>query len=66
MVGKLATRFASTFVAAAAVAAPSVGTAQEWSVQSGATARAEYNDNYFFTAPNQVPPANQGPPVSKQ
>jgi long-subunit fatty acid transport protein len=66
MVEKLATRFASAIVVAATAAAPSVGAAQEWSVQSGATARAEYNDNYFFTAANQLPPVDQLAPVSQQ
>ena len=27
-------------------------------MQSGATARVEYNDNYFFTAVNQTPGVN--------
>ena len=46
----IAIRFDVAFVAAAATAVPSLATAQEWSLQSGATARAEYSDNYFFTA----------------
>ncbi len=37
-------------VATAATAVASLASAQEWSVQSGATARIEYNDNYFFTS----------------
>jgi hypothetical protein len=43
-------RVGAAFVAAAATAVASLATAQEWSVQSGATARVEYNDNYFFTS----------------
>jgi hypothetical protein len=45
----MAIRFGVAFVAAAATVVPSLAAAQEWSVQSGATARTEYNDNYFFT-----------------
>ncbi len=43
-------RLVAVFVAAAATAAPPLVTAQEWLVQSGATARTEYSDNYFFTS----------------
>jgi len=32
---------------------PCVAAAQAWSVQSGVTARGEYNDNYFLTSTNQ-------------
>ena len=32
---------------------PSVAVAQAWLVQSGATARGEFNDNYFFTSTNR-------------
>ena len=32
---------------------PSVAVAQAWFVQSGATARGEFNDNYFFTSTNR-------------
>ena len=42
--------FGVAFVATAATVVASLATAEEWSVQSGATARAEYNDNYFFTS----------------
>ena len=42
-------RFGVTFVAIAATAVASFADAQDWSVQSGAAARVEYNDNYFFT-----------------
>jgi hypothetical protein len=45
----IAIRIGIAFVAAAATTVPSLAAAQEWSVQSGATARAEYSDNYFFT-----------------
>jgi hypothetical protein len=44
-----AIRIGIAFVGAAATAVPSLVAAQEWSVQSGAAARAEYSDNYFFT-----------------
>ncbi len=47
-----AKRVAIILVAAAATAGPSIATAQAWSVQSGATGRGEYTDNYFFTAEN--------------
>lgn len=43
----MAIRFGVVLIATVAVV-PSLATAQEWSVQSGATARAEYNDNYFL------------------
>ena len=36
-----------------AVIVPSVAAAQAWSIQSGATARGEFNDNYFFTSTNR-------------
>jgi hypothetical protein len=51
----MATRLGAVVVATLAAVAPSLASAQGWSVQSGATARAEYNDNYFFTAVNQTP-----------
>ena len=40
-------------LALAAIVTPAVAAAQAWSVQSGATARGEFNDNYFFTSTNQ-------------
>jgi hypothetical protein len=45
----MAMRVGVALVAAAATAVASLATAQDWSVQSGAAARVEYNDNYFFT-----------------
>jgi len=51
----MATRLGVVIVATLAAVAASLAGAQGWSVQSGATARAEYNDNYFFTAVNQTP-----------
>jgi hypothetical protein len=42
-------RFGVAFVATAATVVASHANAQEWSLQSGGTARIEYNDNYFFT-----------------
>jgi hypothetical protein len=50
MLGITAMRLRVALVATAATAVASLATAQEWSVQSGAAARVEYNDNYFFTA----------------
>ena len=47
----MAKRLSVALVAAAATAAAWPVTAQDWSVQSGAAARIEYNDNYFFTSP---------------
>ena len=41
-----------SMLAVAVVALPGLSTAQEWSVRSGAVARSEYSDNYFFTAEN--------------
>ena len=46
----MAKRFGVAFVTTAATAMASLATAEEWSVQSGATGRVEYNDNYFFTS----------------
>ena len=40
-------------LAATGMLATSGVAAQEWLVYSGAAARAEYNDNYFFTTPGQ-------------
>lgn len=54
----MATRLGVVVVATVATVVPSLVSAQDWSVQSGATARAEYNDNYFFTAANQTPGVN--------
>ncbi len=51
----MAKRFGVAFVATAATAVPSFAAAQEWSVQSGAAARSEYNDNYFFTSTGTEP-----------
>lgn len=39
-----------TLVAAAVAAMPALVTAQEWSMQIGGAARAEYTDNYFFAS----------------
>jgi hypothetical protein len=46
----MAERLGVAFVAAAATAMAPLTAAQEWSVQSGAAGRVEYNDNYFFTS----------------
>ena len=54
----MAIRLGVVIVATVAAVVPSLASAQGWSVQSGATARAEYNDNYFFTAANQAPGVN--------
>jgi hypothetical protein len=43
-------RIRAAVVATAATVVASNAVAQEWSVQSGGTARIEYNDNYFFTS----------------
>jgi hypothetical protein len=59
----MAKRLGMAFVAAAATAVASLAGAQEWSVQSGATARVEYNDNYFFTA-SGTPSTTPGSPTS--
>jgi opacity protein-like surface antigen len=40
-------------VVALAAAVPSVAAAQAWVVQSGAAARGEFNDNYFFSTSDQ-------------
>lgn len=48
-----ARRFVAHFMAAAAVAVPSLASAQAWLVEAGVTARSEYNDNYFFSAADQ-------------
>jgi hypothetical protein len=47
----MAKRLSVAVAAAAATAAAWPANAQDWSVQSGAAARIEYNDNYFFTSP---------------
>jgi len=41
-------RLRVAYLAVAATAVASLANAQAWSVQSGATGRLEYNDNYFF------------------
>jgi hypothetical protein len=60
----MATRLGIGLVAAVAA---SLAGAQDWSVQSGATARVEYNDNYFFTS-NATPSTSSGSttPVAPQ
>lgn len=50
MLSITAMRLGVALVATAATAVASLATAQQWSVQSGAAARVEYNDNYFFAA----------------
>jgi opacity protein-like surface antigen len=48
-------RIVTAVVAVAAAGWPTLASAQTWSVQSGFTARGEYNDNYFFAPNNQQP-----------
>ncbi len=50
---RVAGRVAAASLAIAAAALPSIAGAQAWSVQGGVAARAEYNDNYFFSAGNE-------------
>lgn len=54
----MALRVVGALVTGAAGVLPSHAIAQEWSVHSGATARVEYNDNYFFT-PTETQPETQ-------
>ncbi len=45
-------RLVGMLVAGLAVAAPSLSSAQAWSLQGGVVARGEYSDNYFLTSDN--------------
>jgi hypothetical protein len=49
----VALRAAAWLIATASAALPSLAAAQEWVLQSGLTARGEYNDNYFLTTRNK-------------
>lgn len=60
------TRFAGAVVATLGAIAVSSATAQEWTVLGGVAARTEYNDNYFFTGPNQSQPGNPALPVNPE
>jgi long-subunit fatty acid transport protein len=49
MLKKMTLRVVCALAAGAAAALPPPAIAQEWQVRTGGAARAEFNDNYFFT-----------------
>jgi opacity protein-like surface antigen len=62
-------RFRSRLIGLAAATAAGVAgpaAAQDWSVYSGAAARLDYNDNYYFVVPGQPLPGTPGATTAKE